>query len=156
MARVGFTLRGKMREDEELLKIGKHEIDVSNISLDKKMKAGKMWSHANGIKCHRDGSPLKDESGNVERYQRNLTELQFQKEILLIFLYLIRQEMIVLKRKFTFKDAIKQYILRAFISYRYLKTLSSEDVEEFVCWTFEKLTGEKKKTKILMSGMMTE
>lgn len=142
-----------MREDEKIIEIGRYKIDVSNISLDKKIKATKMWNKTNGIKCHADGSPLRKD-GEVVMFKRNITENQFTKEVIKIGLYLLRQEFIVLKRRFTLKETIKEMVKRSFISYRYIKSLTSKDVEGFASWVYEELTGKKKETGTIIQKVV--
>jgi len=147
-----------MIQAEKIIEIGKYKIDVSNISVKRKRIAVKDWNTLFNIKQDKDGTAMRDSKGNVQLVDkpRIFTEKQASRGVLNIGLYLARQDFKILNRRFKFTDAVKEFFKRYFISVRYIESLTPEELNIFVEWIYEYITGTKKKVMDLMFPMIQE
>ena len=137
------------------IKLGKHEFDITDISLNARHHAVKMWNKTHGIETDKDGNAKKNDKGEIIINKRNVTEKKFTNEVYDIGLFLLRQEFIVLNRKFPFMQAVREFIKRQLITKAYIKTLSEKNVEDFVSWIYFVMTGKKKATAYLEAEIIT-
>ncbi len=132
----------KLIEEEEILIIGQKSFDVSNTQLGKKKIVRRIWDKM-----------VKDYNQELEDAKTEETETEIHNKyrdiIVSIYekqgLYLIRQDFIVLKRRFGFWIACKEYIRRYLLSVKYLNRLSEKENEPFQSWAHYNITGVKKK-----------
>ena len=145
-----------MIQAEKIIEIGKYKIDVSNISVKRKRIAVKDWNKLHNIKTDKDGGASLDKNGNAQIIDKPIiyTDKQAQRGLLKIGLYLVRQELKILNRRFKLTEAIKEYFKRYFISIRYIESLSEEESNIFGDFLYEVMTGSKKKIENLMQPMM--
>ncbi len=147
-----------MVEQERILEIGKHKFDVSNVSIKRKRIAVRRWNNLFNIKVDSDGEAILDNKGNpVERDKdRKRTKKQADRGILRIGLYLVCQDLEVLNRRYTRKESFKEMFRRKRISIRYLESLSTPEMNVFVEWIYETVTGVKKKVVNLVEPIIQE
>ena len=119
----------------------------------KKRIARKKWNILLGYKVDSDGEPLKDTAGNIlKSNKKQITSTKkATRKIISVGLYLIRQEFVVIKRRFSFWDSVKEFIKRYLISVKYLESLTEEELNNFVEWVAEVITGQKKKSRDLLA-----
>ncbi len=86
--------------------------------------------------------------------KKKRTEKQATRELLKISIYLIQQDFIVLNRRFTFIETIIEYFKRHFLTVKYIESLTLEQMNDLVSWTYKKMTGTKKKVMDLLAPMM--
>ncbi len=146
-----------MIEPEKIIEIGKYKIDISNISVKRKRIASRDYNRLqnykldeNGEVVFKNGQPLKNENN------KKISEKKAIKELLRISLYLVRQDFLILNRRFKFKTAVKEYFKRYFINIRYIETLTTKQMNSLVEWTYEELMGVKKKVENLINPLMQE
>lgn len=129
----------KFIEEEQVLTIGNRSFDVSNIPTGKKKVSRRIWDN-----MVRDFNRELEESNNTLEVQQKYNDIIYD-----IYnsqgVYLIRQSFIVLKRRYGFLATCKEIIKRAFLSVRYLNSLSDEELEPFREWIHFNITGVKKK-----------
>jgi len=129
----------KLIEDEEILTIGKKKFDVSNTALGRKKISRRIWDRM-----------VNDYNNELESDKKEIEVHSKYREIISSIyetqgLYLIRQSFIVLKRRYGFFVACKEYLRRQCLSVRYLNSLSEKENESFQEWTHFNITGVKKK-----------
>ena len=146
-----------MIQAEKIIEIGKYSFDVSNISVKRKRIASKMWNVLFNIKINKDGEPEVNEKGEVQLIEtpKKRTEKQATRGLLIIGLYLVRQDFKILDRRFKYTDAIKEFFKRYFVTVRYIESLTPDQMNNFVEWIYEVVTGSKKKVTDLMSQIMS-
>lgn len=129
----------KLIEDAEILKVGRKSFDVSNISVHKKKIARRIWNEmtADYIKDLEDTGRIEE---TENKYSQIISDLYDT-----LGLFFIRQEFIVLKRKFSLLKAIYEYIRRLFITRKYLNRCNEEEYNNFQEWVHFTITGTKKK-----------
>ena len=147
-----------MIKEEKIIEIGKYKVDVSNISVKRKRISIKMWNTLFNIKQDKDGEAIRTSTGSVQEAEtkKEKTERQATRGLLAIGLYLLRQDIRILNRRFKLTDAIKEYFKRYFITIRYIESLTDKEMNDFVGWIYEEITGAKKKVVDLMSPMMDQ
>jgi hypothetical protein len=145
-----------MIEQEELIDIGKRQFDVSNISIKRRRIATRKWNKLFNISVDKDGEAITDENGNIVEVEKKkkLTEKQATRELLKISIYLIQQDFIVLNRRFKFTEAIIEFFKRHFLTVKYIESLTLDQMNDLVSWTYEKMTGTKKKVVDLLAPMI--
>jgi hypothetical protein len=135
----------KLIEDEEILTIGKKTFDVSNTAIGRKKISRRIWDKM--VKDY--NAELESDKDDIEVHSkfRDIIESIYEKQ----GLYLIRQNFIVLKRRYGFLTACKEYLRRRFLSVRYLNSLSEKENEPFQAWAHLNITGVKKKDLEMLS-----
>jgi hypothetical protein len=119
----------KLIEDPEILTIGKKSFDVSNISMKRKTIARRAYNHfaqnmgTDNIKNNKLMQNILDKYG----------------------MYMIRQDLSILKRRMTLKEALKTYIERFLLTKRYIYKFSEKEYELFNEWSYFNITQRKKK-----------
>jgi hypothetical protein len=136
-------------EKEKILIIGKYEIDISNISVYQKRIARKKWNVLMGYQVDTDGEILRDTEGTalVSEKKPITSTKKATRKIIAIGLFIIRQEFEIIKRRFSFWDSVKEIIKRYLISVRYIESLTENELNIFVEWVTEVITGQKKKSR---------
>ena len=119
----------KIIEDKEDLTIGKYTVDVSNISMYRKKIARLAWDNA-----------VKDMNGNKD-YDLTI----FDNIVDVYGLYMIRQDLFVLKRRMPLFKALLSYIKRYLITLRYIRKTNETEYNKFQEWAYFNITGVKKK-----------
>lgn len=123
-------------EKENILTFGKKSIDVSNVSYGRIVKASTVWNKA-----------VQDE---------NITPEKINKMCDTVGLYLIRQDFSVLRLRFTFLTAIKEYIKRLFLNRYHINKSIKTEYDEFQDWVYFQLTGKKKENLKTEADLMEQ
>ena len=119
----------KIIEDKELISIGAFTFDVSNISMYRKKIARIAWDNA-----------VKEMDGNKDY------DLAIFDNIVDVYgLYMIRQDLLVLKRRMPLLKAIISYIKRYMLTLKYIRKTNETEYNKFQEWAYFNITGTKKK-----------
>ena len=121
-------------EEAKYLNFGKLSIDVSNVAYGRIVKASKIWN----------------ETINKEDLQADEINEMTER----VGLYLIRQEFIVLYRRYTLVKSIKEYIKRALLTVKIINRSTKAEYEEFQDWVYFTLTGKKKVSLETKNGIL--
>lgn len=117
-----------MTEGKEFLTFGKIEVDVSNVSNDRLIKARVMWDELFQLGKERE-TPL-----TAEDYNNVVNK---------IGAFLIGQDFSVLRRRFTFWQSVKEYFKRTFIlTPKYINKSLKKDYDAFHNWISVQVTGK--------------
>jgi len=119
----------KIIEDKELITIGKFSLDVSNVSIYRKKISRLAWDQA-----------VKDMNGNKD-YDLTI----FDNIVDVYGLYMIRQDLLVLKRRMPLLKAIWSFIARYFVTLKYIRKTNETEYNKFQEWAYFNITGTKKK-----------
>lgn len=119
----------KFIDDPEYLTIGKYTFDVSNVSVYRKQIARRAYNEA-----------IKEMQGSKE-YDMFLLE----NIIDTYGLFMIRQDLSILKRRIPLIKAIKSYIKRYMLTIKYIRKSNEKEYELFSEWAYFNITGLKKK-----------
>ena len=131
----------KIIEDQELLTIGKKTFDVSNVSLYRKKISRRIWDQM-VIDCNKELEQCKEsEKSEVIRKYTDITNGIIETQ----GLYLIRQDLMVLKRRMSHLKAVFDYIRRYLLTIKYITKSTEEEYNKFVDWAYFNITGTKKK-----------
>ncbi|MGB3513244.1 MAG: hypothetical protein WBA93_29325 [Microcoleaceae cyanobacterium] len=125
-------------EDKEMLSINGKEYDVSNIQYKRILIAQNIW-----------------ESERIKKVENADKKIKsFSNMILLVTLYLIRQPFKHLLKRYSFKDAVKEYFKRLFLTKRSLLSSTKEEFEIIEDWVYYKITGKKKASLMRQKGLL--
>ena len=114
-------------QEAKYLSFGKIKVDVSNVSHDRLMKARKMWN-----KSFQVGKETKKKL-NADYYNRKANEIGS---------YLIRQDFSVLLRRFTFTEAVREYVKRLLLTARFINKSLKSEYDAFHNWISLQITGK--------------
>lgn len=147
-----------MVEVEKIIQIGKKSFDVSNISVKRKRIATRMWNNLFNIQVDEDGEAVRDKKGNIVTKEKNrkITDKKATRGLLEIGMYLIKQDFHILLRRYTPKEAVKEYVKRHMLSVRYIESLTTEEMNSFVEWIYAEMVGTKKKVVDLITPVMDQ
>ena len=119
----------KLIDDTEYLTIGRFTFDVSNVSVYRKQIARRAYNEA-----------IKEMEGNADY------DLFLLENIIDTYgLYMIRQDLSILKRRMPLFKAIKTFILRYLLTIKYIRKSNETEYELFSEWAYFNITGLKKK-----------
>ncbi len=111
--------------ENKILKLGKYEIDISDLSHAREEKAKGKWS-----RVFKEGVKVKSAG-------------YYNKHVNKIGSYLINQDLYILKRSLSLGDAIKELLLRRFIlTSFYLNRLENKEYEAFESFIYKTITGK--------------
>jgi len=119
----------KFTEDKETLIIGRFTIDVSNVSIYRKKISRKAWDEA--VK----------EMGQNKDFDLDT----FDNIIDVYGLYMIRQDLSILKRRMPILKAIGSFIKRYLLTVKHIRKSNEKEYEQFQEWAYFNITGTKKK-----------
>ena len=125
-------------EEKELLSVNGKEYDVSNIQYQRGLIAENLWESERTKKIENADKKIKS----------------FSNMILLVTLYLIRQPFNHLLKRYCFKDAIKEYFKRLFLTKRSLINSTKEEFELIEDWVYYKVCGKKKANLVRQKGLL--
>lgn len=150
-------------EPFEYLWLGKKKIDVSNVSQGRIDISSEIWNKtvlADYILTDKEMKPFKNIKDPTEkalavineqtRIKNRITKDMIERQ----GLYLIRQDFIVLKRRYSFVKACLEYIKRYLLRVKIFKTLNKKQYEAFEDWISIILTGKKKEDMERRKGIL--
>lgn len=124
-------------EKKDYLFLGKKKIDVSNIPYGRILHMKDLWDEA------------------VSSDEEDLTKREVLYNLIEeIGIYLIRQPLKVLARRYPLLRAIKEYIKRLFITKKFLKNLNEQSYEVFEDFVYQKMMGKKKANLEMKKGLL--
>jgi hypothetical protein len=143
--------------------LGKKKLDVSNVSQGRIDIASEIYDDAIN-----EDVPLTDKENKKVRlikddYERATAAIyiktknknkQIKAMIEKVGLYLMRQDFIVLNRRYPFVKSCIEYIKRYLLSVRLFKTLTTDQYKEFEDWISIILTGKKKEDHERRKGIL--
>ena len=131
----------KLIEDQELLTIGKKTFDVSNVAVGRKKIARRVWD-AMVVDYTREISEAREEDKQaIEKAYAIIVSDLYDS----LGLYLIRQQGIVLERRFSFMGSIIDFIRRYLLTIKYINKSNEDEYNKFQEWAHFNITGTKKK-----------
>lgn len=125
-------------EEKELLSVNGKDYDVSNIQYKRILIAQNIWETTRTKKIDNADKKIKS----------------FSNMILLVTLYLIRQPFRHLLKRYSFKDAVKEYFKRLFLTKRSILNSTKEEFELIEDWVYYKITGKKKASLVRQKGLL--
>lgn len=125
-------------EEKEFISINGKPYDVSNIQYRRILIAQEIWETV------RTGT------------QKNINKKVklFSNMILSVTIYLVRQPFKHLLKRYSFKDAIKEYLKRLILTKRTLTKSTKEEFEALEDWVYYKITGKKKASLVRQKGLL--
>ena len=125
-------------EEKEMLSINGKEYDVSNVQYIRALKADSIWE-AERLKVFK----------SMDKKVKSFSDM-----VLYVTLYLIRQPFNHLLKRYTFKEAFKEYFKRLFLTKRSLLNSTKEEFEIIEDWVYYKITGKKKASLVRQKGLL--
>jgi hypothetical protein len=150
-------------EPFKYLWLGKKKLDVSNVSQGRTDIATEKWNKTISEEytlSTKEMEPFHKIKDPVEKAKAVIQEQTIiknkitKKMIEDVGLYLMRQDFVVLNRRYSFIKACIEYIKRYLLSVRLFKTLNKTQYEAFEDWISELLTGKKKSDIELQKGVL--
>ncbi len=148
-------------EKKEYLTFSKMKIDISNVPYGRIVIAMDLWNDK--LREHEqqleeflnknddmDNPENKKLFGDLQAVQR----VEFKSVSDNIGLYLIRQPLQVLNRRYFFIKSRVEFIKRYFITEKKLNYLNKEQYEEFDEWVYFTMTGKKKEDLLRQKSML--
>ena len=124
-------------EKKKYLELGKRKYDISNIPYGRIVICSDMWDET--VESHKS---------------QDIKRAELQSLINEIAVYLIRQPLKVLLRRYIFPRAIYEYIKRFFVSVKYLESLDKDEYEKVEDFVYFQLTGKKKANLEIKKGLL--
>jgi len=137
--------------DKTLLNIGNKSIDISNVSHDKEERARRFWNESLGFSINEFG-----EVTTTDKTAKKQTQEEYFKMVETVGLMMIRQDFMVLRRRFSLFGSIKEYIKRLSLTSKFLRKSTNEEYMLFHDWVKCKITGcslEDLKKKNVMTDL---
>lgn len=132
-------------EERYMLYFGRMGVDVSNVSYGREEIAKDKYLQA--CEEHIVLTDKQKKGLSEEDQQKLITKIKSRKRQNIfdwIGLYLIRQDFIVLKRRFNLIKAIYEYIKRYCLTTRFIKRSNEKQYREYEDWLCMKIFGKKK------------
>ena len=125
-------------EEFKYISIAGKDIDVSNIQYQRGLISSKMW-----------------EKQRLKEYKDSVKQVNdFNIMVLNVARYLIRQPLMHLMKRYSFKDSITEYVKRFFLTNRKIKTSTKSEYEIIEDWIYEEITGKKKVSLVRQKGIL--
>lgn len=131
----------KLIEDRELLKIGKKTFDVSNVSIGRKKIARRVWDNMVSDYTKEISEAKEEDKKEIEKAYSIIVSDLYDS----LGLYLIRQQRIVLDRRFSFIKSRIDFIRRYLLTIKYINKSNEDEYNAFQEWAHFNITGTKKK-----------
>lgn len=150
-------------EPFKYLWLGNKKLDISNVSQGRIDIASEIWNTTIAEEITLNEKEQEQVKAVKDDYERATFAIalntkkknkQIKKMIEEIGLYLMRQDFIVLKRRYSFIKACLEYIKRYLLRVRLFKTLNKDQYEKFEDWISIILTGKKKEDIERQKGIL--
>lgn len=125
-------------EEKEYLSINGKDYDVSNIPYKRVLIASEKW----------EAERLNKEAEPSKRIK------SFNNMVLYVILYLVKQPFKTLLKRYTFKDAVKEYFKRLLLTKKALLNSNKTEYEDIEDWIYFKITGKKKASLVRQKGLL--
>ena len=125
-------------EEKEYLSINGKDFDVSNVPYNRVIIASEKWEAERLNKSTEASKRIKS----------------FNDMVLYVILYLVRQPFKTLLKRYTFKDAIKEYFKRLLLTKKAVLNSTRTEYENIEDWIYFKITGKKKASLVRQKGLL--